>query len=338
MAQQDPARADAEALEWLLALHEAPEDADLNARFEAWRLEDPVRAEAWAQAVGVYGAIGRTPPAHAERWRGLPGVADAAGPAPRRARTARRAPLRHPDRRRLAAGLAASAAAVLAVAVLAPGALARLGADYVTGVGEVRQVRLDDGSVVSLGPDSALEVDYAADHRQVRLLKGQAWFDVRRNPARPFQVRARDVDTTVLGTAFEVDTAAKASTVAVQRGLVGVSARAAARRPMERVPAGRAVIVGRDGGVLRVAVPADRVAAWRDGQLVVENGAIGEVVAALKPWSRDLILVRGSALAARRVTGVYDLRDPEAVVQALAAAYDLRATRVTPWILVLSER
>lgn len=337
MAQHDATRADAEALEWLLALHEDPEDADLHARFEAWRAGDPARIRAWTEVAGVYGAIGQAPPAHAERWAHLPGVAGAKIAGARRVRSPGPA-IRKSARRRLVAGLAASVAAVLVAAVLAPGALVGLSADYATGVGEVREVRLEDGSVVSLGPDTALEVAYTADRRQVRLLKGQAWFDVRHNPARPFGVKARDVATTVLGTAFEVDVAAAVSTIAVQRGLVGVSALDGPARPMERVPAGRAVTVGRDGAITRAAIAPDRVAAWRDGQLVVENGAIGEVVGALKPWSRDLILVRGSALAGKRVTGVYDLRDPQAVVQALAATYDLKTTPVTPWILVLSER
>jgi len=338
MAQQDAARADAEALEWLVALHEDPEDADLQARFEAWRVGDPSRAKAWTETAGVYGAIGETPPAHAERWAHLPGVGEAGVAGARRVRPARAVAARHPVRRRLVAGLAASVAAALVAAVVAPGALVGLSADYTTGLGEVRQVRLDDGSVVSLGPDTALDVAYTADRRQVRLLKGQAWFDVQHNPARPFQVRARDVETTVLGTAFEVDTATDISTVAVQRGLVGVSALDAPPRSMERVPAGHALTIDQSGVITRAAIAPDRVAAWRDGQLVVENEAIGDVVGALKPWSRHLILVRGSSLADKRVTGVYDLRDPNAVVQALAVAYDLKTTRVTPWILVLSER
>lgn len=338
MAQQDAERADAEALEWLVALHEDPEDAGLQARFEAWRAGDPLRPQAWAEIAAVYGAIGETPPAHAERWAHLPGVGEAGVPGVRRVRPARAVATRHPARRRLVAGLAASVAAVLVAAVVAPSALVGLSADYATGVGEVRQVRLGDGSVVSLGPDTALDVAYTADLRQIRLLKGQAWFDVQHNPARPFRVKARGVETTVLGTAFEVDTAADLSTVAVQRGLVGVSALDAPPRPMERVPAGHAVTIDRDGVVTRAAIAPDRVAAWRDGQLVVENGAIGDVVGALKPWSRQLILVRGSSLAEKRVTGVYDLRDPDAVVQALAVAYGLKTTRVTPWIQVLSER
>jgi len=336
MAQLDAARADAEALEWLVALHEDPGDADLHSRFEAWRAGDPSRAWAWAEATEVYGAIGQTPPVHTARWASLPGTGGGDRAGTRRARPSPGPATRAPARRRLVAGLAASAAAVAIATVLAPGALIGLQADYRTGVGEVRQVRLEDGSVVSLGPDTALGVDYAADRRQVRLLRGQAWFDVQHNPARPFRVRARDVETTVLGTAFEVDTAADVSTVAVQRGLVGVSPLDGA--PTERVPAGHAVTIARDGTLTRAAITPDRVATWRDGQLVVENGSIGEVVAALKPWSRDRILVRGSVLAGKRVTGVYDLRDPDAVVEALAVAYDLETTRITPWILVLSER
>src|SRR4051812_36693741 len=122
MAQHDATRADAEALEWLLALHEDPEDANLHARFEAWRAGDPARAKAWVEAAGVYAAIGQAPPAHAERWAHLPGVVGGEIAGARRVR-ARRQTTRKRARRRLVVGLAASVAAVLVAAVLAPGAV-----------------------------------------------------------------------------------------------------------------------------------------------------------------------------------------------------------------------
>lgn len=330
MAEQDVTRADAEALEWLLALQEEPQDADLVARFEAWRAGHPDRAGAWDEIVGVYGAIGDVAPAHAERWTGLPGSVERVVAGRRRER---RATTLGAGRRRLIATLAASAAA-LALAVLTPGALVRLQSDYVTGVGEVREVRLEDGSLVSLAPESALAVDYSAGRRDLRLVKGRAWFDVRHDPSRPFSVASRQVSARVLGTAFEVD--ADAPSVQVQRGLVAVSS---PRAPdAERVPAGRGVALDRDGRFRRAAVDPNAVAAWRDGQLLVENGAIGDVVQALGPWTRNLVLVRGRGLSERRVTGVYNLRDPDAVIRALAQAYDLEVTQVTPWVLVLSER
>ncbi|AYV48729.1 hypothetical protein CFHF_17225 [Caulobacter flavus] len=330
MAEQDVARADAEALEWLLALHEEPESAELVARFEAWRVGHPGRARAWEEASGVYAVIGDVPPAHAERWASRP---DGRGRAVGGARRPRRHAVQDPGRRRLVAALAASAAA-LVVAVLAPGAIVRLQSDYVTGVGEVRQVRLEDGSLVSLAPESALAVDYSAGQRDLRLVRGRAWFDVRHDPSRPFTVASREVDARVLGTAFEVD--AESPGVTVQRGLVGVTSRRV--KGMERVPAGQGVMLGRDGRFLRAPADPNAVAAWRHGQMLVENGTIGEVVRALGPWTRDIVLVRGQALSERRVTGVYNLRDPEAVTSALAQAYDLKVARVTPWILVISER
>lgn len=330
MAEQDVTRADAEALEWLLALQEEPQDADLVARFEAWCAGHPDRAQAWDEIVGVYGAIGDVAPAHAERWAGLPGSVERVVAGRRRER---RATPPGAGRRRLVATLAASAAA-LALAVLTPGALVRLQSDYVTGVGEVREVRLEDGSLVSLAPESALAVDYSAGRRDLRLVKGRAWFDVRHDPSRPFSVASRQVSARVLGTAFEVD--ADTPGVQVQRGLVAVSS---PRAPSAgRVPAGRGVALDSDGRFRRAAVDPNAVAAWRDGQLLVENGAIGDVVQALGPWTRNLVLVRGRGLSERRVTGVYNLRDPDAVIRALAQAYDLEVTQVTPWVLVLSER
>jgi transmembrane sensor len=73
-----------------------------------------------------------------------------------------------------------------------------------TRVGEVRELPLDDGSVVTLNTNSEVAVKYSEESRQVRLLRGEALFDVAKNKRRPFIVLAGETQVRAIGTSFSV--------------------------------------------------------------------------------------------------------------------------------------
>lgn len=75
---------------------------------------------------------------------------------------------------------------------------------FTTGVGETRTVSLTDGTVMTLNTDSVAEVRYSRKLREVRLAKGEAFFDVAHNKSRPFEVYAGDHYARAVGTAFAV--------------------------------------------------------------------------------------------------------------------------------------
>ena len=89
-------------------------------------------------------------------------------------------------------------------------------------------VRLADGSTVILKPGGAIRYDsaFTAAHREV-YLTGEAFFEVTRDPARPFMVYTQELVTKVMGTSFLVrtDQAQNRISVVVTTGLVAVSAR-----------------------------------------------------------------------------------------------------------------
>ncbi len=342
VSDSDRERADAEALEWIIALQEAPDDAALRSRFRQWHAAAAANAAAWDESARVYAAIGEMAPVHAERWarRGqgrLSGLALAAVSA-RRDRSARgiRTSVRGavPGRKVVATALAAAAAALVVVA--APEAALRWQADVVTGAGELRAMTLEDGSHVSLQPGSAIRIDYSASERRIKLLRGQAWFDVQ-DDDRPFRVAARNVETTDIGTAFEVGMSDAAIRVAVGHGIVRVDDARTGRVISERLVAGQKASIDAGGKVRRDMAPPELIGAWRDGQLAVQDQPVREVVEALRPWYRGVILVRPGALAQRRVTGLYDLHDAAGAMTALTKAHGGRVTRITPWLLILSD-
>src|SRR5690606_6994409 len=71
-------------------------------------------------------------------------------------------------------------------------------------LGEVLRVPLPDGSVVTLNSQSAVDVDFGKDARQLTLRHGEALFDVTKDHRRPFVVIAGDARVTAVGTSFSV--------------------------------------------------------------------------------------------------------------------------------------
>lgn len=306
-----------EALDWLIALSEAPGDDALRARFEAWRCRSGAHASAWREASLVDGLIGAS-----RNLVAMPGrdTLVAARPAPRRHS------LRH------ASIWAAFAAACLVLALL-PALDRRMRADHVTGTGEQREIALGEGSSVALGPDSAIAIDLSAGQRKVTLIGGEAFFQVSPDPARPFVVIAGEVKATVLGTAFDVRRTASGAVVSVREGMVGVEGAAASTR----LGAGEWASIA-DGTLAgRGHVAPQLVAAWRYGQIAVKDQTVADSIDILRRTYGGLIVLRGDGLAGQRITGLYDLSNPGEALTAMVAPHGGRVTRLTPWVLVVGD-
>ena len=322
--QEARVRADREATDWLILLQE-DDGAGMSARFDAWLRASPVNVAAWAETQHVAAAIEGTPPAHADHWVDLPGVMPVSPVVPVNRWWRGRGP-----------AVMALAAAAACVAILAtPGLMLRLQADHISGAGEMRSVLLADGSSVQLGAGSAIAVDFVGDDRHVRLLQGEAYFEVRRDPDHPFRVGAQGLETTVLGTGFEVRITETGAEVAVRHGLVRVDY--PGDLPVsERLAAGDKISVAWTGNSERGRAKPDQVAAWTNGQLIVNDRAVREVIDALRPWYGGLIITIGTGLDDARVTGVYDLHDPAGALRALAKAHGADVQQVSPWIMMIS--
>ena len=330
-------RVEDEAALWLLQLSEAPNDAALRERFEDWHDRAALHAEVWERTSRAYALIGRAPPRHRAHWqsrteafeddRRLPSAAFD-DPVPVR-----------PSHRRASGPLAAGLALMLVLIVaLFPNPWPQWRGDLVTGTAEIRVVKLDDGSTVHLAPRSAMQVRFAADQRHVALTRGSAFFDVIPDPALPFVVTAGDTKTTVVGTAFEVRRDAAGERVSVEHGRVNVAVDGNARTRVRPLVAGQWLTIGPAGEVRRGVSPPDEIAAWRQGELIVRNGRVTDIVATLGQYHRGAILVFDDELTARRVSGVYSLEDPAATLRDLAASHGAQVQSLTPWLLIISKR
>lgn len=304
-----------EAVDWLLRLQASPDDAAVRAGLDAWLAASDAHRQAWQSIERVWQVSGELPVA------GAP-PAGSVVELPRARRT----------RRVLAIAVAALAACV--ALYFAPVLQLRLLADHRTSIAELREVTLEDGSVVHLDAGSAIAVRYGETRREVALLAGRAFFKVSANRERPFVVLAGDVSVTVTGTAFDVHSSSDDVTVAVQSGTVEVEERG---RLAGTLTGGEQLSVNRGSRqVVKSEIAAQDVASWRERRLVVDGATLAEVVEELGRHHAGVIVLRDRALAERRITGVFDLRRPVEALNVIARSQHGSITEITPYVLVIS--
>ncbi|MBS0220432.1 MAG: FecR domain-containing protein [Proteobacteria bacterium] len=337
----DRDRAESEATTWLVRLSDAQGDAKLREAFEAWRTASLLNAESWERARHAYDLIGKRTPRHQDHWqpyadgrreaRSLPPAQLLAPRSPDRARRTRWL-----GPRRVITGSAVAACIAVLSGVFLPGLLIRLQADVATSTAELRNLPLEDGSRVSLAPESAIEMTFVAGQRRVRLIKGNAFFDVSPDEAHPFRVEAGKALVTVLGTAFEVRRGEDGIFVAVQHGRVRVDDMRAEAKMTTTLHGGEWTRVPTAGPIVQGVLKQDEIAPWRLGRLVALNRPAGEVVDDLRPYYSGAILVQSRAFARRQVSGIYDLTDPRRTIRDLASAHGAQVHELSDWLMIIT--
>jgi transmembrane sensor len=323
------------AAAWLAREDEGRLGADGRAALEAWLAEDPRHRAAYAAAREVCEAAAR----------------HAADPQMMELRAAALAAT--PDRRtpvwRAAAGIAAGVVLLgggwgTVTAITAP-AESRIGAVaarfaptlppgaalYRTAVGERSTVVLPDGSVATLNTDSVLKVAYSGSERGVRLLRGQALFEVAKNKRVPFQVYAADRRITALGTVFDVRLVGERVKVALVEGVVKVSrvTPATTVAPAQQVTMTAGEVLEAPPAAAMVVKTADtgRATSWKDGVVVFDDQPLAEAVAEMNRYTNRHVVLADPKSGAYRVSGVFRTGDPERFADAMAEVFPLEVER-----------
>lgn len=210
----------------------------------------------------------------------------------------------------------------------------RLQADAMSGTGEMPVFTLTDGSTVQLNASSAVAYDYATGRRTVRLLRGQAYFEVAPDAARPFTVEAGSTRVTALGTAFDVRLGDAETDVTVTHNAVLIAFESADQAPL-RVKQGEQAVYQRNTGAREIR-PSDGVTAlaWRRGQLVVDNAPLSHVVEEMNRNFSGRIVIANGELARRRVSGTLAISDTNAVLVYLEHALRVTTNRIGPLIII----
>lgn len=232
------------------------------------------------------------------------------------------------------------AAAIAAVFLLVlayveyPALLLRWQADHLTAAGEQKVITLPDGSLMHLNTASAVALDFAKGNRHVKLLAGEAFFDVRPDPAHLFAVTARFSETTVKGTAFAVRSEDDEDLIQLERGRVTVSRLA---EPDDAIELDPGQIVSADAKSISQAraAEADTSLAWREGRVVFREEAFANALAELDRYYGGAVIIANARLDATKVSGSYRIDDPETAILTLAAAAGAQETRLPGGLIIL---
>ena len=215
-----------------------------------------------------------------------------------------------------------------------------------TPVGENLTLKLEDGSQVTLGGDSVLEVDYSHSARNLRLSRGEAFFAVSKDPKRPFRVEAGKATVIALGTEFNVRRSLDQVEVAVLEGRVRlepspspVMAPLAWLRdvtPLIRNIAPSLDTTELDAGAQALAnksgidSPAplsnpDAVVAWREGLLPFRGEPLRYAIEHVNRYSTKPILIDDERIGDFRITGTVVEGNVSEWIKSLESAFDLEA-------------
>ena len=182
---------------------------------------------------------------------------------------------------------------------------------------------LEDGSVVELKALATVEVQYTRAERRVRLVRGEAYFDVAKNPSRPFRVSANQVTVQAVGTAFSVGLEPKEVSILVTEGKVRVDESPLAGVEKPRAPRELSALRAGQQGVFNLTGPLpntlqpelevrgmnpveiDQALAWRHLQLEFTDLPLRDAVAEFNHYNQKQLVVADADTAAIPVGGIF---------------------------------
>ncbi|GAB7533231.1 FecR domain-containing protein [Pseudomonas sp. 3A(2025)] len=299
-----------QAAHWLMLMHDGPLSASQQQACERWRSAEPEHERAWQRVQRIQQQLGVLPPHMAM------------GTLNRQRRQTLKTLL------------------VLA-AVLPAGYLGYRAtpwrewtADYRTAVGERRQIELADGSLLDLNTDTAIDVQFSADQRLIRLLRGELLITSgadRNSPVhRPLRVTSQHGQMQALGTRFSVRQLEAQTRLAVFEGQVRVT-------PLSATPAvigaGEQVSFNASGiGPKQIAFEQDNL--WSKGQLIADDMPLDNFLRELSRYRPGLLRCDPSARGLR-ISGGFQLDNTDAILAALPTTLPVQVeSRTRYWITV----
>ncbi len=226
-------------------------------------------------------------------------------------------------RRAFGAGAMGLLAASFAFAVFLGGGSPE---QYETRIGEVRRVPLADGSIAAINTSSRLDVTMRERSRIAKLEAGEAWFQVAKDPERPFIVEAGAVRVRAVGTAFSVRVVGDGAEVLVTEGIVEAWSEVAGGQRIRLRAGERAFVAG--NAEVRTEQPGggevDRALAWRSGKLDLAGETLTYAIEELNRYNARKIVLQNPEYGQERLYGIFRTDDPELFARTVGESFELR--------------
>jgi transmembrane sensor len=230
--------------------------------------------------------------------------------------------------------------------------------EFATGTGEQRALQLEDGSIVHLNAHSRIALNFSVGRRDVKLIEGEALFEVHHDAQRPFRVFTREAVIRDVGTRFNVYSRTDGVKVAVIEGSIELTATPTAmagsavdsRANTEEAASHKHMasqIISADqqaqvdlNGTVTVGTVTDiaDATAWWQRRLVYRREALAHIVEDFNRYNRRRIRLEGDDVMKRPYTGVFDADDPDSLAQVLASDPQLVVERLADHTILIRAR
>ncbi len=218
--------------------------------------------------------------------------------------------------RRMVASIAATLLVIVgALTLFMQGMVPPENQRYMTAIGEIKMIELADGSKITLAGESIFETNFSNIQRKTTLIDGQAYFDVMRDPERPFLVRTNGTEISVLGTEFDIQKTTADVRISVTEGVVAVADVHKNTAPIQEVDVelikaspvklniGEQIYVASDGSHSTItSFEQDSLLSWREGVLEYYNDPLSRVIEEVNRYRQIKITLADDNLADMPVT------------------------------------
>ncbi|HEX3950290.1 MAG TPA: FecR domain-containing protein [Steroidobacteraceae bacterium] len=222
---------------------------------------------------------------------------------------------------------AAAAAAALALVIIT--SLYWRDNAFTTAVGQQRVRLLRDGTRVVMNTDTRIEVNYDEHARRVRLVRGEARFDVSKRPTWPFLVSVGDQEIRALGTSFIVrhDDDQDLSVTLVDGRISVAPVSETKEEPLQILIPGQRLVISRHHAPAVDRPELSRVTAWERGRVEFDATPLEDATAEMNRYTVTRVIVPDAEVAQLRIGGVFRAGDSDGFVKIVTAAFGLRAER-----------
>ncbi len=213
--------------------------------------------------------------------------------------------------------------------------IAKPGVENVVAMETVKSATLPDGTVVALNKNSVITFPgkFGSKTRKV-MLKGEAFFQVKRNEAKPFIIEAGNAEIEVLGTSFNVDARPENefTEVIVKSGKVAL--RSEKGNEVILMKGERGVLSKATGKLVKEENRSRNYLAWKTRKLIFENDLLSDVVKDISKVYDVKIELANPELKEYRLTATYDNLSLDTVLNILEETFDIKITKKGDLILI----
>lgn len=220
-------------------------------------------------------------------------------------------------------------------------------ASYLTAIGKQQTAVLQDGSRVQLNTDTIIDIDFDDRQRKVRLVRGEALFEILHDQSRPFLVYVGTNVIRAIGTAFVVKLTEDEVEVTIKEGRVELKSlkdNTQSRSKKELIiasaviDAGQTVKLNKEIQTLQeiATEEIDRKLAWRDGLIIFSGEPLGHVVEEISRYTSIKFVITDPELSTLRIGGRFKIGEADAMLEVLETGFGVNINRVSNDLVYLS--